>query len=291
MTSLSIGAASFSNTYGVIGNCAKLADVYELLDECLANNVSMIDTAPTYGESEEVLGNYRFKDSLKVTTKISGLLTCTDKKSVSNIVRSSIQQSLATLQVSNVYGILLHESRLVFSPKILGWAIDELKNAQDCGLIEKMGISIYDEEEAENLDLSVINLIQVPMNILDCRFEDSGFLARAKQNGVEVHGRSLFLQGLLLLNSKNLPRQYGKWMSIWEELEVVAPQDPVEKIAFLLEPFSKNELVDSLIIGFNSRAELVQIFEALKLDCFEADSFRGLGKGPLDLIDPRRWVL
>ena len=68
----------------------------------------------------------------------------------------------------------------------------------------KVGFSIYTIKDL-TLVLSnfKVDIIQCPINIFDKRFEKSGLLKKKKN--IELHARSIFLQGLLLQNTKNIP--------------------------------------------------------------------------------------
>ena len=60
------------------------------------------------------------------------------------------------------------------------------------GLIKKIGFSLYNPQELEKLfELNYIpDLIQVPFNLIDRRFEP--YLKELKNMDIEIHVRSIF---------------------------------------------------------------------------------------------------
>ena len=54
--------------------------------------------------------------------------------------------------------------------------------------------------------------IQIPVNALDRRAIHSGLLRRLKTKGVEIHARSVFLQGLLLMQPTELPEFFSRYV-------------------------------------------------------------------------------
>src|SRR5690606_31222736 len=93
---------------------------------------------------------------------------------------------------------------------------EALRDCQNAGLVKKIGYSIYDPGELEHLFAPYPpDIIQAPLNILDRRLVDTGWLARLNEAGVIVHTRSAFLQGLLLMSSTSRPSGFNRWDALW----------------------------------------------------------------------------
>ena len=70
---------------------------------------------------------------------------------------------------------------------------------------KKIGVSVYSVDYLKKIILSgiKINVVQIPINIFNQTF-DNKLLSDIKKRNIEIHARSIFLQGLTLKNSKNI---------------------------------------------------------------------------------------
>ena len=62
-----------------------------------------------------------------------------------------------------------------------------------------------------------IDLIQIPLNLFDRRFEKQGYLEKFKKKHIEIHTRSIFLQGLLLENK--VPKNFKPWTRNFKQID------------------------------------------------------------------------
>jgi aryl-alcohol dehydrogenase-like predicted oxidoreductase len=177
-----------------------------ILREADAGLFGYLDTAPSYGNSESVVGRYLGNNPLfKVVTKTQPIecdgITAKD----ADKLRETFLHSLKLLGQPSVYGLLFHRVKDLLSPngQLLFSAAEELKRQ---GLVKKLGVSVYSPEEAAAcLEHFPCELIQAPCNVLDQRLMHDGFLSRWQELGVEVHLRSVFLQGTLLVEPPAVP--------------------------------------------------------------------------------------
>jgi hypothetical protein len=140
--------------------------------------------------------------------------TCPD---VAEWVESQVKGSLDRLGIKPLYAVLLHRPAQLLEargPQLFA-ALERLKVL---GYTKKIGISIYDPSELDSLFSKMhFDLVQAPLNILDRRLVDSGWARRLKHIGTELHVRSTFLQGLLLMSSEKRPQKFSRWQSLWLE--------------------------------------------------------------------------
>jgi len=131
------------------------------------------------------------------------------------------------------------------------------------------------------------DLVQAPLNILDRRLIQSGWLKKLKEKKIQVYVRSIFLQGVLLLKHDKLPKklkQFKKNWKIWENWLKKNKLKPLQ--ACLLFAFNQDQL-DGIVMGCNNRSQLNQI---LKLNCIKSKSVMpNLSIKNKKLIDPRKW--
>lgn len=258
---LALGTVQFGLDYG-IGNTSGQVDVAavaELLALARRNGLDTLDTAVAYGNSEQVLGAVGVND-WKVVTKLPALPD--DCHDVDAWVQTQMRMSLARLGVAKVYGVLLHRPTQLLESlgKDLLAALEGLKRS---GQTQKIGVSVYGPEELESLfALTSFDLVQAPLNIMDRRLVTSGWTQRLKREGVELHTRSAFLQGLLLLPPAQRPEKFSRWNALWNEWQAwleATGQTPLE--ACLRYVLSIAD-VDKAVVGVDSPSQLEEILAA-----------------------------
>ena len=284
---IALGTVQFGLPYGIANQDGQVSRsvVKTMMELAKESGVDTLDTAIAYGESETCLGEVGTQ-GFKLVTKLSAIPDgCAD---VSDWIKKQVRASLARLGVSSVYGLLLHRSAQLLGKdgKILYQTLQKLKES---GQVQKIGISIYSPSELEELTPYYhFDLVQAPFNLFDRRLSLSGWLQRLKDKDVEVHVRSAFLQGLLLMPKENIPVKFLRWYGLlgkWHEWlsnnSVSATQ------ACLAYPLSFSE-IDRVVVGVDSMIQLEQIIEAVNsrmqielpdLQC-EDES----------LINPSRWA-
>ncbi|MBV7298620.1 aldo/keto reductase [Enterovibrio paralichthyis] len=202
MMKLSLGTAQFGLDYGVTNTGGKVDIdlVGQILDLAKSSGITMIDTAIAYGDSEKVLGQFDLSD-FSVTSKIPSL------KGAEDVIEEMTHDSKERLNIDVLYGLMLHDEKDAIHRN--GQYLEELQAVKAQGLVQKVGASFYSTDIALDVVKSgLVDIIQVPANQLDCRFDESGLLAAAAENNVEVHVRSLLLQGLLAVDAAKRPAKF-----------------------------------------------------------------------------------
>ncbi len=258
---LALGTAQFGLVYGVANKDGKVdsREVAELLLEASRLGVDTLDTAVAYGDSETVLGRIGVS-KWNIVTKLPPLPEgCQD---VDGWVFSEMRGSLQRLGVDHVDAVLLHRpNQLLTSEGVrLYQSLQRLKAE---GMAQKIGVSIYVPNELDVLfEYFDFDLVQAPLSILDRRLVDSGWLGRLHRCGVELHARSVFLQGLLLMPSSVRPVAFQRWLPIWLEWERwLAENGLTPQQACLRYIFSLPEVARA-VVGFDNVAQLRQIISS-----------------------------
>jgi aryl-alcohol dehydrogenase-like predicted oxidoreductase len=217
MSKIALGTVQFGIDYGINSENGKVRpeEVRNILNYAHSQNVDLLDTAPAYGSSEKVLGGLNVQN-FKVVTKTRHF----DNTEISNddidLLKKDFSCSLSDLRQDSFYGVLVHnaDDLLKSGSEKLFDQLQELKQAEK---IMKIGVSVYDYSQLQSIfDNFDIDLVQLPFNILDRRMIDSGMFATFKSKGIEVHARSVFLQGLLLMSEKNRPDKFNRWHGLWK---------------------------------------------------------------------------
>ena len=197
---LSLGTVQFGLDYGVANDSGKPTEdsVKEIINYLYYNGINCLDTAQEYGNSEEVIGNSTqyLKDIFVVSKVKSG--------DFESSVEEKVLKSLNNLKIKSLYALLLHDSSLLYNwKKEYAKTIDKLV---DSNKIKYFGVSIYTSEEFNlAMENEKIKVIQVPFNIFDQRAILEKWFERAKEKNKLLFVRSIFLQGLLLMDKKNIP--------------------------------------------------------------------------------------
>lgn len=253
---LTLGTVQFGLHYGITNVQGKTPakEVETILKVAQQASITTIDTAWGYGSSEEVLGSIlNRKNEFQVISKFP---IVNSEKPVMYYAR----QSLERLHIKNFYGYLAHTAD-VLKKSPLVW--DELKKLKDQGLALKIGYSLYSPEELQYLlNLNMIpDLIQIPYNIWDRRFEP--YFEMLMNNGVEIHTRSAFLQGLFFANAEDLPLFFE---SVKPELiQIRSKFSSVEEMSgYLLYFCASHPAVSRVVVGVNTAQQLLQNVNSLK---------------------------
>lgn len=205
---LALGTVQFGIPYGVANTRGRPdeSSVGLILQRAAEAGVRVIDTACLYGESEAVLGrclpaDHAF-DVVTKTPKFSGM-SGTD---AALALRVAFYDSCRRLRTSHVYGLLAHDANDLLGP--VGAALwQEMSALRAAGRVTKIGTSVYSGTQIDALlQRYTPDLMQLPLSVLDQRLVRGGQLDRLLASGVEVHARSVFLQGALLMASDSLPQ-------------------------------------------------------------------------------------
>lgn len=213
---LAINTAQFGLNYGIANQTGKVrfAEAQAILSLAKDSGINTLDTATGYGDSEKVLGHIGM-DTWKVVTKLPALPT--DGTDVRDWVQKTVLESLDRLKIEKLYALLLHRP-LQLMDKDDSRLLDSLTRMKTSKLVDKIGVSIYSPIEIDLLwDHFQPDIIQTPFNILDQRILTSGWLDKLSAFGVEIHARSVFLQGLLLMNSDTRPDKFNLWDDLWKK--------------------------------------------------------------------------
>lgn len=283
---LALGTVQFGMSYGIANQLGKvpLAEIKSILRLALDNHIDVLDTAIAYGESETSLGKVG-THGFKLVTKLPALPDdCID---VGIWVQQQVRGSLSRLGVKRIYGLLLHrpEQLLGRNGVALYRALQAVKGNDQA---EKVGVSIYSPSELNALKPHhKFDLVQAPFNLIDRRLYSTDWLRRLKDDGVEVHTRSAFLQGLLLMNQIERPVKFSPWNSLWQTWHRWLTQTNVSPVhACLRYPLSFPE-IDRVIVGVDDFNQLSEIVGAV--NGFGTDELPDLQCDDENLINPSNW--
>lgn len=288
---LGLGTVQFGAAYGVSNKQGKVkaAEVHKILTLARNNDISVLDTAAGYGNAEEILGkNIKDNDDFLIVTKtVSIREKKIDLNSVS-LIKQGFQNSIRLLGQSSIYCLMVHQSQNLLSPGG-EYLFDALLELKESGLIKKIGVSVYTEQEITALLRKyAIDIVQVPINVFDQRLVHNGCLAELYKSGLEVHARSVFLQGLLLMNANEIPEYFNDHKSHHTRYLQALEESGVSPLSGALGFFSMLHEVSTVLIGVETSKQLQECIDALNI-VPKLDYSLFANKEPT-LIDPRLWL-
>lgn len=288
MTALSrigLGTVQFGMDYGISNQAGRPneTEVAAILARAVTAGVGYLDTAPGYDEAETMVGRLvPAGHGLRVVTKTPSVSDRQIESRHRQQWLDALGRSLERLRIDRAYGLLVHHAADLDKP---GWQhlVDALQEAKTRGLVEHIGVSIYDERQLALAQSRFRpEIVQLPFNALDRRPIMSGTLARLKARGTEVHARSLFLQGLLLMTPSGLPEFFRPLRPALADLRDEWARCGLSPVAACLAFVMRQSAIDAAIIGVNRRVEFDEIAAALA----EAEKIAWPADGMLPEIDP-----
>ncbi len=284
---LALGTVQFGIDYGINNTRGKvpIEEVKEILRLCANQGIKVLDTAVNYGDSEIVLGKALngLENSFKIVSKLP------DIDGIS--VVSTVNESINRLKMNPLYAYLFHSYKHF---KKNSTAYDQLFALKNQGQIEKIGFSLYDPSEAEELLLNDIkfDLVQVPYNVFDRRFEKVFSLLKEKE--VEIHTRSTFLQGLFFKPPELLPAHFKKIKEKLIALQRLFKVNNIPLASGLLCFSLLNDLIDCVVVGVDNLSNLKMNLQAVgslkKVEKIIFEILEFEEKDP-DIILPTNWKI
>jgi len=260
---LALGTVQFGQSYGIANTEGQIDinAILSILKLAKENNVNTLDTAILYGNSEQRLGECGVED-WRIVTKLPPI-----PKQCMNVeqwILEQVEGSLFRLNTNSILGLMLHSplQLLEKNGSIVWGTLTELKSR---GIIEKIGYSVYQPKELDLLWSEFRpDIIQAPYNILDRRLKSSGWLDKLVNNEIEVHVRSIFLQGLLLMSKENRPAKFDQWNKLWDLWDNWLQEQGVSAIEACLKFVLSEKGIDFSVIGIDSKKQFDEILSVVR---------------------------
>jgi len=266
---LAIGSAQFGMNYGATNQEGQVGfdEIQRIIDFCFSNGISKIDTAQAYGESEKVLGlAVKQKNFFKYISKLKPGIS--ENIGINQMIQEALFESLHNLKTDHLYAMMVHDSRDLIGNK--GEEVFEsMRELKIKGLVKKIGVSLYSTDELKQIiEKFDIDIVQLPMNLLDMRFKDEGLLTKLDILGVEIHFRSIFLQGILLASPEKLPIYFSPIMRHLCKIKDYCINEGISNIDCCLSPFksfiSKEHTIVAGVTSIHQISEIINSWNKCK---------------------------
>ena len=282
-----LGSANFDQVYGVKKNFIGKKEIKKLLNFAKKNKIKTIDTSPLYNKSEKIIGSLN-KSRFGIISKIPKIPKNIKDRDIKTWVKQCVIKSLKNLQLKKYECLLIHDanSLLKKNGNEIYKIIEEMKKDK---IAQKIGISIYDFNTlGKILRKFKFDLIQAPLNIFDQRLIKKGWLKKLKEKKIEVHARSIFLQGTLLLKHNQLPKKLKRYKKIWKTWEIWLKKNELQPLEACLRFIFNHSKLDGVVVGSDNKNQLNQIIKLKKLK--KNFSVSKLSIDNTKIIDPRKWI-
>jgi aryl-alcohol dehydrogenase-like predicted oxidoreductase len=250
---LGIGTVQFGQAYGISNTDGQVprAEVKLILELAARAGIGLLDTAANYGEAEAALAGNDLK-SFRIVSK-----TCGVQHGVHAVI-ARVRESVRTLGAVDL--LLVHSVKDLLGPSgaTLWRALEALKAE---GVIGGIGISAYVADDPVALaERFRPDAMQLPFSLLDQRLLQDGALARLKELGVEIHARSLFLQGLLFMSEP--PEKLSAAAPMLEKVRAEISDAGTTPLAAALGFVLSRPEIDVAVVGMTGLQQLGEIVSA-----------------------------
>ncbi|MCY4240074.1 MAG: GNAT family N-acetyltransferase [Rhodospirillaceae bacterium] len=265
---LGLGTVQFGMPYGITNSAGipSPSSVSQILDIARDGNVDLVDTAACYGDSERILGDLLpdgWKPKLVTKTMPLGDNPITQEALAG--LRENVLRSIKRLGRQPIYALLVHHGTDVLKrngDQLIGM----LQRLKEEGSVENIGVSVYGGAELDAILLRFLpDIVQLPYSLCDQRLHDSGQLKKLRHSGVEIHARSIFLQGTLLTTPECLPSYFAPLRVMLNRLAADYGDCPTTRVAVCLKAVMLAPEIDVAIVGVTEPRQLRTILDAMQL--------------------------
>ena len=276
-----IGTAQIGSIYGISNERKKklsFIEIKKILKKSRSLGIKDLDTAISYN-NDKILGKVGVK-SFNINTKVS-IFKFKKKNDITKFYEKKIIKSLKNLKIKKFNSILIHNpdelkkdnnSELIYKSLIL------LKKKK---LFRKIGISIYNFNQLKRLlKYYKFDIIQLPFNVFDQRLIKNNFIEKLHSKKIEIHVRSIFLQGLLLMKNNKINKKFKKWKKAINKWAEYTQDDRLIKLNTCINFVKSNSRISRILVGVNSVKELEEINNS-KFKCINLPNFKLINKNKL----------
>lgn len=264
---LCLGTVQFGMNYGIRKQQQpSVEDAIAMIDYAVHNGINTIDTANAYGTAEDVVGEFLKKEitgrsELFVISKFRpNLLDEVQPDQYYSVMKKNLENSLCRLHTDYLDAYMLHSSRYVWNDEI----IDTLERMKKEGYVRHIGVSVYEPDEAKKvLERKNCDFMQLPYSIFDQRMKRDKVFDKAKEvSNTQIHSRSAFVQGLILMSENEIPEFLKEAKPIVRKIDEFCKSNNLSRIALALSYVEREQSISHLVFGVDN---LTQLKENIKL--------------------------
>ena len=290
-----LGTAQWGSNYGIANKSGKinLKEIEKIVNFCFDNDIKLYDTARRYGNTEKIFGklNKKYAGKTKIISKIKDFRlgdTHFDKKKIRELILTTHKNTFQ----NNIEGMLIHDDDLLDN-KYFPYIWEVLSDLKNEFRIKKIGVSTY----KYNINIKLLkkyrfDIVQLPFNIYDQTRLNTGFIKKLNDNNIEIHARSVFLQGILLQDYRKLKGIFYSIRDHQKKMHNFLKQNGMTKIEGCLSAVIQND-IQKIIIGCDSLGQLKEIHKSF-INIIHNSNFKNLKKfsiNDMKIINPSLWKI
>ena len=281
-----IGTAQLGTKYGIANKLKNISteDKIKFLNYCYSRSYDSFDTSYAYKNSHRILGSWIKNHNVnpKLSTKIPNLNNYPNKS-----IEVLFSEALKKLNVNKINNLLLHKPSNWNNFKIKNY-IESLLNKR---VVSKFGLSIYEEEDI--IIDPAIKIIQLPGNIFNQKLLNSDIIKKFIAEGGSIHIRSIFIQGLLLIEPSKIPSSLQETKKGVLFFNNIAKELKIDKLQLALLCAHYMLPKAKLIIGVDDTEQFKKIISDENIYYNKADIMEVLKMGEKyssKIWDTRNWL-
>lgn len=260
---LCLGTVQFGMNYGIRGQKQpSVEEACKMLDYATQNGITNIDTANAYGTAEDVVGCFLRKRTIArgklfIISKFKpNLLDDVDEDKYYEVMKKNLFNSFDRLGTDYLDSYMLHSARYVWNDAI----IDTLARLKTEGYVRHCGVSVYEPDEAlKVIERTNCDFMQLPYSIFDQRMKKNGVFEKATLlRKTQIHSRSAFVQGLILMNENEVPPFLSEARPIVKKIDGICKKYNISRIKLAMSFVKREDSISHLVFGVDNIEQLIE---------------------------------
>ena len=281
-----LGSANFGKRYGYKNSKIKEKEFSKIFKYANSRNIKYIDTAFNYSNSQKIIG--KNASNFKIITKIPKIPNSISNPQ--NWIETIILKSLNDLKTKKLYAVLFHYPPYQIEKQKFFQIVKYLENLRKKKIINKIGISAYNVSEIKrSFLLYKFQIIQFQANILDQKILRNSFIKILKKKGVEIHVRSIFLQGMLLSDITRIPKKFKYLRRILTLFDSWVKKKKISKLSACLNFILSFSMIDKIVLGTNNYLQFKQTIDAIEKSNGKLAIPKHLKNINQNYLNPKNW--
>jgi len=287
-----LGTAQFGLNYGISNSTGKVrsSSLEQIFRTAIDQGVNYLDTANVYGDAEDKIGTFfDLTKQFKLITKTAH--TKEDYKIKENIqfIKEELTISLDKMKRDKVDILLVHNTKDILNEEGSEF-FRSLIEIKDSGLANRIGVSVYTIQElSEILEKYPVDVVQLPLNVFNQNFLKSGMLEVLNRKGIEIHARSVFLQGLLLMKTRELNDYFDTIKVLHSSYQDVVFRNKLSLVEGALNFIKSVKEIDAIIFGVQDSTQLNEIINSLESKLIDID-YKNFAVDDESITNPSKWI-
>lgn len=286
MNKLILGTVQMGLDYGINNSAGKISfeNSCAILSKAFELGINTLDTAEAYGNAHQIIGKFH---NLNKNIRFN-IITKIPHDTNVNKIEEKIESYIKDLNVDCLEVLMFHSFDSYKDNKQI---IEKLLNYKIQGLIKNIGVSVYTNDQIENLiNDEHITVVQIPFNLLDNESLRGLSMQKLKAHNKIIHTRSVFLQGLFF--KENLDNSiFEEIASELNQIKDIANFEDTTISNLALSYCINQTNIDKVLIGVDSVDQLIDNYKALdlKINLESISKINNIKINNTNLLNPSLW--